>query len=411
MANLSQQPWFAGPVSREDCDSLLLRPGNPPNAFLVRASSTPGAYVMSCVVAGKVTHFRIGQAGGMYFVVTGEHFPSIVLLIDSLMSVGFTSKGRYIKVNPMTISGTAPMRGGQAPPPVPTSARPSVGSRPPAVPSTPRPASGNFSSPPPVPNTDRPTRKASTLPIGSSLPPASSTGRPRGFSDSQPPRDNGGAYGRVNMAAPASSSNSITPPSTSARPPVADPMAGVTYGAAVKRTGDATLPRGSQAPAPPPAASTNTYGQAVAGQAPVAHDPEGDYCDVRQEMPVGIPGKLPRGSSSHGYEGLAARSRSASGVIHPTPAGNLPGSYEKIEEDELPPIQSIYMNMDGDTPLGAAGAPAPASAAQAPAEAEVVPIANADEDYTTLAAPGTFKHDAVSVPGMYVNHSIVQQHK
>jgi hypothetical protein len=249
-------------------------------------------------------------------------------------------------------SGAVPARsGGQAPPPLPTSARPSTGRRPPNVPSAPRPTSASFGSAPPVPNTSRPTGKASTLPAGTTLS-ATPGQRPRGMSDSKP--SDSGAYGRVNMGAssPAQASPAVA---ASAAIPTSVPTAttGGAYGAVVHRTGDGTAPPSRPAAAPTPAPSAATagpYGQVVPGRgpsAPVAHDPEGDYCDIREEMPARPPATtpvaVPKARGSRAYEGLAAREQ-------------LPGSYEDVVDDALPPNpsvnrESVYMNMLGDQPL------------------------------------------------------------
>eukprot|EP00730_Choanoeca_flexa_P014994 TRINITY_DN675_c0_g1_i1.p1 TRINITY_DN675_c0_g1~~TRINITY_DN675_c0_g1_i1.p1 ORF type:complete len:404 (+),score=71.55 TRINITY_DN675_c0_g1_i1:159-1214(+) len=347
---------------------------------------------MSCIAAGVVTHFRITKVNGVYYIVKGDTFPTIQLLVDSLIDVGFVSKGKFIKVTPITHGGGG---GARAAPPVPATARPTVA---PAVPNTPRPASMNLDSAPPVPTTSRPT-KSTTLPKHATMQPVQSKTSTLPKGPAQPQADASSSYGQVvQRSAPAADPVA----------PVASPT--TTYGQAVSRTGD--LPPPNQQ-APPQEA----YGAPVQRGVPLpqAFDSEEDYCDVRVEMPVSAtlrkqrraPAPLPAVAPP-----AAATTTSTRMPLPATPAEPRQ-EYENLKPDALPPMkerspvaaaavsESLYMNMAGNQPLGSAGAPSgPATIS------ESTPAVHEEEDYTCLAAPGTFHRG--NGTEMYVNHSVIQ---
>ena len=78
--------WFHGVLSSPEAEQKLTRGGV--GSFLVRYSSQPGAFTLSCVSAtAGITSYRLLQplGCGQGFVLDNEHrYPSLVLLVQAL---------------------------------------------------------------------------------------------------------------------------------------------------------------------------------------------------------------------------------------------------------------------------------------------------------------------------------------
>uniref|UniRef100_A0A915PGH0 Uncharacterized protein n=1 Tax=Meloidogyne floridensis TaxID=298350 RepID=A0A915PGH0_9BILA len=57
---MMEHSWYLGNISRSDSETLLLKPGNPDGAFLVRRSeSSPGEFSISVRYDNAVQHFKV----------------------------------------------------------------------------------------------------------------------------------------------------------------------------------------------------------------------------------------------------------------------------------------------------------------------------------------------------------------
>lgn len=67
MVELLKQPWFHGDVATADAERLLAT-RNVEGTFLVRFSSQPGAYTVSCLRSSRVMHYRATPQGSQLVV-------------------------------------------------------------------------------------------------------------------------------------------------------------------------------------------------------------------------------------------------------------------------------------------------------------------------------------------------------
>uniref|UniRef100_V9KF45 Tyrosine-protein kinase n=1 Tax=Callorhinchus milii TaxID=7868 RepID=V9KF45_CALMI len=95
---LCQQDWYHGAIPRLETQQLLVSEGD----FLVRESQNKGEYVLSVMSAGQCRHFIIQHTDNQYRF-DGESFPTIPLLIESLLKTGqpVTKKTGAILVKPV----------------------------------------------------------------------------------------------------------------------------------------------------------------------------------------------------------------------------------------------------------------------------------------------------------------------
>jgi len=81
---MMENSWYLGNITRNDAESLLLKPGNPDGAFLVRRSeSTPGEFSISVRYDNAIQHFKVlrDTRVGQYYLWT-KRFNSLNELIN-----------------------------------------------------------------------------------------------------------------------------------------------------------------------------------------------------------------------------------------------------------------------------------------------------------------------------------------
>eukprot|EP00049_Salpingoeca_infusionum_P015645 m.306057 g.306057 ORF g.306057 m.306057 type:complete len:1112 (+) comp15915_c1_seq1:222-3557(+) len=153
--------WYGGPIAKQQCDGLLNAAEH--GKFMVRESaSTPGNYTLAANINGQVTNFPITRVNGSFSIGGQDTYPTMCLLINTLLANGLSAVTGLVQLSPYPIQGagasTSPQSQLSSPPPLPMGSHPSFsgGARPPPLPTTPRPQSRESAAPPPLPTTPRP---------------------------------------------------------------------------------------------------------------------------------------------------------------------------------------------------------------------------------------------------------------
>eukprot|EP00730_Choanoeca_flexa_P003701 TRINITY_DN11479_c0_g2_i6.p1 TRINITY_DN11479_c0_g2~~TRINITY_DN11479_c0_g2_i6.p1 ORF type:complete len:1083 (+),score=198.93 TRINITY_DN11479_c0_g2_i6:56-3304(+) len=118
MDEVQHEPWFAGRMSGVECDRTLLESGCSDGTFMLRESeSSPGNCTVAVLYGGQIKNFRIEKLGGMFKLNAKQHFPTLRLLMNTIIADGVRSDGVNIILKPFIINsnGQQPVRLEQAP--------------------------------------------------------------------------------------------------------------------------------------------------------------------------------------------------------------------------------------------------------------------------------------------------------